>query len=206
MVWLAALQQQTANTTLLVQPLMHALLYVALLTSTTLLLLLFLQVFAMRCSDKVVRAAKVVSLEGLTDAQLQTVYLRFARELYILSSLKSERVVAVHGAATSCTQLALVMEYMRRGSLRGILDSGTFLRTFVQNAPLLRKFCARIHLYALHIYYGVCTDFKVEVYIVVAVECQSVFMLWLRIDAAPSACSTVNTDVVLMRFCVCMCV
>jgi serine/threonine protein kinase len=85
----------------------------------------------MRCSDKVVRAAKVVSLEGLTDAQLQSVYLRFARELYILSSLKSDRVVAVHGAATSCTQLALVMEYMRRGSLRGILDSGTFLRDFL---------------------------------------------------------------------------
>jgi serine/threonine protein kinase len=95
------------------------------------MILLLLQVFAMRCSDKVVRAAKVVSLEGLTDAQLQSVYLRFARELYILSSLKSDRVVAVHGAATSCTQLALVMEYMRRGSLRGILDSGTFPRVFL---------------------------------------------------------------------------
>ena len=80
------------------------------------------QVYAMRCGDGVIRAAKEVSLEGLTDAQLQTVYLRFARELYILSSLKSDRVISVFGAVTSLSKLTLVMERASRGSLRGLLD------------------------------------------------------------------------------------
>jgi len=81
-----------------------------------------LQVYAVRCADGVIRAAKEVPLEGLSDAQLQTVYLRFSRELYILSSLKSDRIISVFGAVTTLSKLTLVMERAKKGSLRGVLD------------------------------------------------------------------------------------
>ena len=61
-------------------------------------------------------------LNGLSDAQLQTVYLRFSRELYILSSLKSDRIISVFGAVTTLSKLTLVMERAKKGSLRGLLD------------------------------------------------------------------------------------
>jgi serine/threonine protein kinase len=53
---------------------------------------------------------QVVSLKGLSLQQLQKVYLKFCKELYILSKLQHPRVVTVYGCATTRDELTLVME------------------------------------------------------------------------------------------------
>ena len=88
------------------------------------------QVYKVRCDDNVIRASKEVPLGEFDDRQLQSVYLRFTRELYILSKLKHERVVAIYGAAASESRLALIMEYIPRGSLRRVMDSHWEWRKF----------------------------------------------------------------------------
>ena len=81
------------------------------------------QVFVVRCPDGALRALKEVSLAGFDYAALQHVLTSFARELYLLNNLKHERVVSLYGAVACTHKLGLVMEYMRRGSLRKILDT-----------------------------------------------------------------------------------
>jgi hypothetical protein len=53
---------------------------------------------------------QVVNLSALSPLQLQKVYVKFTRELYILSKLQHPRVVIVHGCATTLEELTLVME------------------------------------------------------------------------------------------------
>jgi Protein kinase domain len=55
-------------------------------------------------------AAKVVKLSELTPRQLQKVYMRFAKELYILSQLQHERIVKLHGCVSTVEKLTLLME------------------------------------------------------------------------------------------------
>jgi Protein tyrosine and serine/threonine kinase len=61
-------------------------------------------------SSTTICAAKVVKLTELTPRQLQKVYMRFAKELYILSQLQHERVVKLHGAVSTVEELTLLME------------------------------------------------------------------------------------------------
>ncbi|CAM9266255.1 unnamed protein product, partial [Sphacelaria rigidula] len=72
--------------------------------------------------EGVVKAAKVTNLRrlGLGDKDVDRVFGRFVKELYILSQMHSERVVSVYGAIASSTELTLVMEYAERGSLRAV--------------------------------------------------------------------------------------
>ncbi|KAG5188297.1 hypothetical protein JKP88DRAFT_267618 [Tribonema minus] len=80
-------------------------------------------------------AAKVVSLADMTPAQIQRVMMNFAREVYILTRLVSPRVVSLHGCVSSVGELTLVMEYMRRGSLRKLLNS---LELWAEVTPRMR--------------------------------------------------------------------
>jgi Protein tyrosine and serine/threonine kinase len=61
-------------------------------------------------SSTTICAAKVVKLTELTPRQLQKVYMRFAKELYILSQLQHERIVKLHGAVSTVEELTLLME------------------------------------------------------------------------------------------------
>eukprot|EP00611_Tribonema_gayanum_P005290 TRINITY_DN1452_c0_g2_i4.p2 TRINITY_DN1452_c0_g2~~TRINITY_DN1452_c0_g2_i4.p2 ORF type:complete len:384 (+),score=157.66 TRINITY_DN1452_c0_g2_i4:233-1384(+) len=69
-----------------------------------------------------VRAAKVLRLGDLLPEQLQKVYIKFTKELYILATLRHPRVVEVVGCAASATEMTILMEYMMRGSLRRVLS------------------------------------------------------------------------------------
>jgi hypothetical protein len=53
---------------------------------------------------------QVVSLSALSPIQLQKVYVKFTKELYILSKLQHPRIVTVYGCATTVEELTLVME------------------------------------------------------------------------------------------------
>jgi hypothetical protein len=53
---------------------------------------------------------QVVKLSELTPRQLQKVYLRFCKELYILSRLQHERIVKLHGCTSTVEELSLLME------------------------------------------------------------------------------------------------
>ena len=77
----------------------------------------------MRCPDGQLRALKEVSLAGFDYAALQHVLTSFARELYLHNNLKHKRIVSLYGAVACTHKLGLVMEYMRRGSLRKVLDN-----------------------------------------------------------------------------------
>ncbi|KAG5178184.1 kinase-like domain-containing protein [Tribonema minus] len=59
----------------------------------------------------------------MTAEQLQRVYMRFSREVYILSTLQSPRIVPLYACASTTEDLTLVMQYMRRGSLNRVLCS-----------------------------------------------------------------------------------
>ncbi|CAM9886582.1 unnamed protein product [Ascophyllum nodosum] len=74
--------------------------------------------------EGVVKVAKKTNLRrlGLRPEDTNRVFGRFVKELYILSRLRSERVVSVYGAVATHTELTLVMEFVERGSLRSILD------------------------------------------------------------------------------------
>jgi Protein tyrosine and serine/threonine kinase len=54
--------------------------------------------------------AQVVNLSALSPIQLQKVYVKFTKELYILSKLQHPRIVTVYGCATTVEELTLVME------------------------------------------------------------------------------------------------
>ena len=75
-----------------------------------------------RCPDGVLRASKEVVLAGFDYSDLRPVLASFAQELYLLHNLKHERIVGLYGAVACVDRLALVMEYMPRGSLRKVLD------------------------------------------------------------------------------------
>ena len=77
----------------------------------------------MRCPDGVLRASKEVVLAGFDYAHLRPVLASFAQELYLLHKLQHDRIVSVYGAVACVDRLALVMEYMPRGSLRKVLDA-----------------------------------------------------------------------------------
>jgi hypothetical protein len=51
-----------------------------------------------------------VNLSELKAEQLERVYLKFAKELYILSKLRAPQIVNIYGACTTTTELTLVME------------------------------------------------------------------------------------------------
>jgi Protein tyrosine and serine/threonine kinase len=53
---------------------------------------------------------QVVNLSALSPIQLQKVYVKFTKELYILSKLQHPRIVTVYGCATTVEELTLVME------------------------------------------------------------------------------------------------
>jgi Protein tyrosine and serine/threonine kinase len=53
---------------------------------------------------------QVVNLSALSPKQLQKVYVKFTKELFILSKLQHPRVVTVYGCATTVEELTLVME------------------------------------------------------------------------------------------------
>jgi Protein tyrosine and serine/threonine kinase len=53
---------------------------------------------------------QVVNLSALSPIQLQKVYVKFTKELYILSKLQHPRIIAVYGCATTVEELTLVME------------------------------------------------------------------------------------------------
>jgi hypothetical protein len=55
-------------------------------------------------------AAKVVKLTELAPRQLQKVYMRFAKELFILSKLQHARVVKLYGCVSTVEDLTLLME------------------------------------------------------------------------------------------------
>jgi Protein tyrosine and serine/threonine kinase len=57
---------------------------------------------------------QVVNLSALSPVQLQKVYVKFTKELYILSKLQHPRVVTVYGCATTIEELTLVMEVSAR--------------------------------------------------------------------------------------------
>jgi Protein tyrosine and serine/threonine kinase len=67
---------------------------------------------AARSSDDSSRvcAAKVVKLTELAPRQLQKVYLRFAKELFILSKLQHARVVKLYGCVSTVGDLTILME------------------------------------------------------------------------------------------------
>ncbi|CAM9187175.1 unnamed protein product [Pylaiella littoralis] len=73
----------------------------------------------------VVKAAKKTNLARLGvggQNDVNRVFKRFVKELYILSQMHSDRVVSVFGAIASPTELTLVMEFVERGSIRTILN------------------------------------------------------------------------------------
>ncbi|CAN0434518.1 unnamed protein product [Pylaiella littoralis] len=75
--------------------------------------------------EGVIKAAKKTNLARLGVGgknDVNQVFKRFFRELYILSQMHSDRVVSVYGAIASPTELTLVMEFVERGSIRTILD------------------------------------------------------------------------------------
>ncbi|CAM9513683.1 unnamed protein product [Ectocarpus fasciculatus] len=74
--------------------------------------------------EGVVKAAKKTNLArlGVGKKDVDRVFERFVRELYILSQMHSDRVVSMYGAIASPTELTLVMEFLERGSIRTILD------------------------------------------------------------------------------------
>ena len=80
------------------------------------------QVFLVRCPDGIVRASKEVVLAGFDYSDLRPVLASFAQELYLLHKLQHDRIVSLYGAVACVDKLALVMEYMPRGSLRKVLD------------------------------------------------------------------------------------
>jgi Protein tyrosine and serine/threonine kinase len=53
---------------------------------------------------------QVVNLSELKTEQLERVYSKFAKELYILSKLRAPQIVNIYGACTTVTELTLVME------------------------------------------------------------------------------------------------
>jgi Protein kinase domain len=55
-------------------------------------------------------AAKEVKLTELAPRQLQKVYMRFAKELFILSKLQHARVVKLYGCVSTVEALTLLME------------------------------------------------------------------------------------------------
>ncbi|CAB1102808.1 unnamed protein product [Ectocarpus sp. CCAP 1310/34] len=74
--------------------------------------------------EGVVKAAKKTNLArlGVGKKDIDRVFERFVKELYILSQMHSDRVVSMYGAIASPTELTLVMEFLERGSIRTILD------------------------------------------------------------------------------------
>jgi hypothetical protein len=53
---------------------------------------------------------QVVKLTELSAHQLQKVFLKFAKELFMLTRLQHPRIVTVHACATTVEELTLVME------------------------------------------------------------------------------------------------
>jgi hypothetical protein len=84
----------------------------------------FSKVYMVEYKGKV-RAAKVVQLTGLSMKLLQKVYVKFAKELYILSRLQSPRVVTLYGCVSSITEVSLILEYMHNGCLRSVMKNET---------------------------------------------------------------------------------
>ncbi|CAN0440080.1 unnamed protein product [Pylaiella littoralis] len=75
--------------------------------------------------EGVVKAAKKTNLARLGVGgkdDVNRVFKRFVKELYIMSQMQSDRVVSVYGAIASPSELTLVMEFVERGSIRTILD------------------------------------------------------------------------------------
>ncbi|KAJ8610033.1 hypothetical protein CTAYLR_009241, partial [Chrysophaeum taylorii] len=71
-------------------------------------------------------AVKLISLAGLSLARRTKLLGEFTNELTIMLSLRSPLVVQVFGVVTTETNmLGLVMEYLRRGSLRNLLDDAS---------------------------------------------------------------------------------
>eukprot|EP00953_Heterococcus_sp_UTEX-ZZ885_P001218 1164-Heterococcus_DN1.PRE.1 len=68
-------------------------------------------------------AAKVVNIQELSIKQKQRMYLRFAKELFILHHLQHARIVPVYACATTLDELTIVMKYTQKGSLRSILNA-----------------------------------------------------------------------------------
>eukprot|EP00953_Heterococcus_sp_UTEX-ZZ885_P022280 12334-Heterococcus_DN1.PRE.2 len=64
--------------------------------------------------NNTVCAAKVVKLSELTPRQLQKVYLRFCKELYILSKLQDERIVKLHGCTSTVEEMSLLIDTEHR--------------------------------------------------------------------------------------------
>eukprot|EP00903_Cladosiphon_okamuranus_P015667 g14469.t1 len=77
--------------------------------------------------EGVIKAAKKTNLArlGVGGKDVDRVFGRFVKELYILSQMHSDRVVSVYGAIARPTELTLVMEFVERGSIRTILDDDT---------------------------------------------------------------------------------
>jgi len=70
-------------------------------------------------------AAKVIQLSGTPMKQLQKIYLKFSKELYILSKIQSPRIVTLYGSSCTLNEVTLVLEYMQRGCLRTLLREGS---------------------------------------------------------------------------------
>jgi hypothetical protein len=51
-----------------------------------------------------------VRLTAFTARQREGIYLSFAKELYFLSRLRSDRVVTVYGCVTELEELSIVMQ------------------------------------------------------------------------------------------------
>eukprot|EP00953_Heterococcus_sp_UTEX-ZZ885_P017845 9983-Heterococcus_DN1.PRE.8 len=62
-------------------------------------------------------AAKVVNIQELSIKQKQRMYLRFAKELFILHHLQHARIVPVYACATTLDELSIVMKYAQRQAL-----------------------------------------------------------------------------------------
>jgi tRNA A-37 threonylcarbamoyl transferase component Bud32 len=99
----------------------------------------FSEVYLVRHEGEL-RAAKCVEISDFNARQLQQVYLRFAKEIYVLSKLSHNHIISIRGAVATTDQLCILLDYMSRGSVRQMLDDdhtgGEFSQKYGTNIVL----------------------------------------------------------------------
>ena len=121
---------------------------------------------------------QVVNLEEMPSVQKEKVYMRFAKELFILSKLRHPRVVTLICCTTSLAELTLIMEYMPRGSLRSVLTNGTEWATYtpaMRSQILLDAAEALAFLHANDLFHR-----DLKRYVACVLRCVSLCCLWSR--------------------------